>query len=100
VAVTHGVTMHGFALNVCPDLGHFELIDPCGIGDLGVTSVERLLGRSLDLVTVRRMLAEQFGAIFERTVRPAPTALWELIGSWGLLEARTTLGTEIRPIYS
>jgi lipoate-protein ligase B len=45
VAVSHGVTMHGFALNVCPDLDHFTLIDPCGIGDLGVTSVDRVLRR-------------------------------------------------------
>lgn len=100
VAVTHGVTMHGFAVNICPDLEHFALIDPCGIGDLGVTSVERLLGCAPDLEVVRGMLAEQFGQVFGRTVRPAPTALWELIGSWGLLEAGTAIRSEIRPIYS
>jgi lipoate-protein ligase B len=99
VAVTHGVTMHGFAVNICPDLGHFELIDPCGIGDLGVTSVERLLGRAPDLGIVRRRLAEQFSEVFGRSVRPAPTPLWELIGSWGLLEAPRP-SAEIRPIYS
>jgi lipoate-protein ligase B len=99
VAVTHGVTMHGFAVNICPDLGHFELIDPCGIGDLGVTSAERLLGAAPDLDHVRRLLAERFGRVFERTISPAPTSLWELIGSWGLLEvAPSTL--KIRPIHS
>ncbi len=87
VAVTHGVTMHGFALNVDPDLGHFELIDPCGIGDLGVTSVERLLGSAPDLDGVRESLARHFGAVFERTVVPCPPSLCELIESCGLLHS-------------
>lgn len=110
VAVTHGVTMHGFALNVRPNLDHFALIDPCGIGDLGVTSAERLLGAAPDLVAVRAALAEQFGAVFGRPVRPAPSDLWSLIGSWGLLESDCSLtaarpdgltGTsEFRPIHS
>jgi lipoate-protein ligase B len=99
IAVTHGVTMHGFALNVCPDLEHFTLIDPCGIGDLGVTSIERLLGAAPDLDLVRETLAEQFGEVFERTLVPAPTPLWELIGSWGLLEGRPGR-PEFRPIHS
>jgi lipoate-protein ligase B len=102
VAVSYGVTMHGFALNVCPDLRHFELIDPCGIGELGVTSAERLLGAAPDLAHVRCLVAEQFGAIFGRTIVPAPRELWELIGSWDLLDATAapTAMSEIRPIYS
>ncbi len=99
VAVSHGVTMHGFALNVSPDLDHFGLIDPCGIGDLGVTSVERLHGSSPDLTKVGHSLARQFAVVFDRTVRPAPTRLWELIGSWGF-EASAARPAEIRPIYS
>jgi lipoate-protein ligase B len=86
VAVTHGVTIHGFALNVCPDLEHFTLIDPCGIGDLGVISIERIAGTAPPLDDVRAALARQFGAAFGRTVRPAPATLWELIGSWRLLD--------------
>ena len=84
VAVTHGVTMHGFALNVCPDLEHFALIDACGIGELGVTSVERLLGAAPTLASVRQSLVEQFGRVFSRTIRPAPAEVWALIGSWGI----------------
>jgi len=42
---THrGVTLHGFALNLCPDLGYAALIDPCGLGARGVTSVLRETG--------------------------------------------------------
>ena len=83
VAVTHGVTMHGFALNVCPNLGHFELIDPCGIGGLGVTSVERAAGQCLDPIDVRRALAFHFGAVFGRAVVPAPEDLWRHLSTAG-----------------
>ncbi len=86
VAVTHGVTMPGVALNVCPDLDHFALIDPCGIGNLGVTSMERLLGAPPSLSDVERTLAHQFGEVFGRTIEAAPSTLWHLIGSWGLLD--------------
>ena len=98
VAVTHGVTMHGFALNVCPDLEHFSLIDPCGIGDLGVTSMARILAAPPDLDAVRTSLVRAFGNVFDRAVEPAPWPLWELIGSWGLVEQSPR--REIRPAYS
>lgn len=48
VAVKRKVTMHGFALNVDPDLTAFDLINPCGLGR-PVTSVARLLGRPVAL---------------------------------------------------
>ena len=44
VAVRRWVSYHGFALNVCPDLTHFELIHPCGLKGIQMTSVARLLG--------------------------------------------------------
>ena len=44
VRVSRNVTLHGLALNVAPDLGHFDWIVPCGIADRGVTSLARLLG--------------------------------------------------------
>lgn len=43
VAVRGGVTTHGFALNVAPDLGWYDAIVPCGIEDAGVTSMAVLL---------------------------------------------------------
>ena len=45
--VAKGVTMHGFALNVNPDLSYFDRIIPCGIADAQVTSMERELNRSI-----------------------------------------------------
>lgn len=60
VAVSGGVTTHGFALNVDPNLSHFRLINPCGITDRGVTSVARLLGRPVTVSEVRPMLVRSF----------------------------------------
>jgi lipoyl(octanoyl) transferase len=45
VRVRRWVTYHGVAVNVCPDLSHFEGIVPCGIDDAGVTSIAKFLAR-------------------------------------------------------
>ena len=52
IRVARGVTMHGFALNVEPDLTPFEAIVPCGIEDAAVTSLAIELGRSISLEEV------------------------------------------------
>lgn len=52
VRVAQGVTMHGFALNVNPDLSSFSSIVPCGITDAGVTSLEMELKRSITIEEV------------------------------------------------
>lgn len=44
VRVRRGVAMHGLALNVDPNLEHFGLIDPCGLGDRPVTSLRQVCG--------------------------------------------------------
>lgn len=52
IRVARGVTMHGFALNVEPDLTPFQVIIPCGIEDAAVTSLAIELGRSISLEEV------------------------------------------------
>jgi lipoyl(octanoyl) transferase len=52
IRVASGVTMHGFALNVAPNLNAFEAIIPCGISDASVTSLEVELGRSISVAEV------------------------------------------------
>jgi len=52
IRVAKGVTMHGFALNVNPNLSYFDRIIPCGIADAQVTSMERELSRSIALEEV------------------------------------------------
>ena len=69
IRVAQGVTMHGFALNVNPDLSAFNRIIPCGISDAGVTSMSAELGRAitLDEVTpvVERYMYEALAPIAE-----------------------------------
>lgn len=52
IRVAKGVTMHGFALNVSPDLTPFSTIIPCGISDASVTSMEIELNRKIDIEEV------------------------------------------------
>ena len=57
IRVAKGVTMHGFALNVNPDLSYFDRIIPCGIADAQVTSMEKELNRSISLEQVQEVIA-------------------------------------------
>ncbi len=67
VAVKEGVAMHGFALNVNTRLEDFSVIVPCGIRDKGVTSLQKLLGRTLAMDEVKARvvgaLREVFGEV-------------------------------------
>ncbi len=64
VKASRWITQHGFALNVAPDLSHFERIIPCGIHDYGVTSLARVLNRPVALAEVAPIVANAFGEIF------------------------------------
>jgi len=75
IRISRWVTSHGFALNVTTDLGHFDFIVPCGITDKGVTSLERLTGRSVEMEDVSAAVIEAFGEVFGAQVA-------EAIGTW------------------
>jgi lipoyl(octanoyl) transferase len=64
VKISRGVTMHGFALNVEPDMSAYDHIVACGITDRDVTSVARLLGRSVAMDEVRERVAHHFAKWF------------------------------------
>ena len=67
------ITMHGFALNVNTPLDYFNMIVPCGIPDKQVTSLEKELGRTVDMNEVKERVAHHFEAVFEASLEP-----WEI----------------------
>ena len=77
VGLRHWVTWHGFALNVSLDLRGFEVIVPCGLHGVEMTSVARELGEAgtapLD-ARVRRRVAETFSKAFGADGAPGPPA--------------------------
>ena len=70
VRVSRWVTMHGFAFNVTTDLNYFQLIVPCGIRGHGVTSLQKLLGRPVEMSAVVESVTRHFGDVFGRPALP------------------------------
>ena len=68
IRVQHWVTLHGFSLNVAPDLSHFSGIVPCGVSEqkFGVTSLADL-GRPVSMTEVDRALRAAFEPLFGAT---------------------------------
>lgn len=64
------VTWHGFALNVSTDLAFFDLIVPCGIPGVTMTSIERETGRPAPMSGVEGAVADAFGRVFGLSVEP------------------------------
>jgi lipoyl(octanoyl) transferase len=58
------VTMHGFAFNVNTDLSYFNNIIPCGIVNKKVTSLEKELGRKIDMNEVKEKVKNNFQKVF------------------------------------
>ena len=79
------VTWHGFALNVTTDLSYFDLIVPCGIDGVVMTSVARELGRDPDEAKVERTIASAFAEVFR------------LVPVNAALDARTASGETDEP---
>jgi lipoate-protein ligase B len=67
VAVKSWVTYHGFALNVAPELDHFNGIVPCGITDGTVSSLVRELDRPVSPADAKTALAVEFNHVFANT---------------------------------
>lgn len=76
VRIKRGVTLHGFALNVRPNMLHWSFITPCGITDGGVTSMALELQATPPMREVRERVADHFESLFD--VELVPTTLREL----------------------
>lgn len=64
VRVSRYVSMHGFALNVNTDMRYFNYINPCGFLTYGVTSLERELGKKIDMSEVKEVIKTKFNEIY------------------------------------
>jgi lipoyl(octanoyl) transferase len=65
VHISRWVTSHGFAYNVATDLRNFDLIVPCGIAGRKATSLEKLLGRAVNMSEVALEISRHFGDVFD-----------------------------------
>jgi lipoyl(octanoyl) transferase len=73
VHLSRWVTSHGFAYNISTDLAYFDLIVPCGITGKGVTSLERALGRPVDIKEARDRVVAHFAEIFGFEIKAVST---------------------------
>lgn len=64
IAVKHGYTFHGFSLNVTMDLVPFNWINPCGVPQMPVTSMEQVLGWAVPLAEVKARLRQIISDMF------------------------------------
>lgn len=68
IRVAKGVTTHGFAINVNPDLSAYDQIIPCGIVDAGVTSIAKELGRDVKIKDVLPLIEKHLLPALDRVI--------------------------------
>ncbi|EKE04493.1 MAG: hypothetical protein ACD_20C00057G0006 [uncultured bacterium] len=64
IGIKKGITMHGFALNINPDLSYFSKINPCGLNSSLVSSIKELKNPSISLVNIENLVIKNFFNIF------------------------------------
>lgn len=69
-AVKQGVTYHGLAFDVCTDLSYFQLINPCGMPGVAVTSVSRELGREARVDETKQPVRNAMIDVYDLDVAP------------------------------
>lgn len=68
IAVKRWVSFHGFALNINTDMKYFDLIVPCGLSDVQMTSMQKILKKSIPLNDVKESIIKNFGKGFDNTI--------------------------------
>ncbi len=80
IAVRKGISFHGFALNVNIDLSPFQMINPCGLQQVEITSMQKLLKRSIPMPHLKALTISLFQTMFHRSLKAIdPLALTELL---------------------
>lgn len=74
IGVKQWITYHGFALNIDSDLSYFDTIIPCGISNVEMTSLEKLLGKKVDRIKIRKEVLNSFFKIFSNGKQPLVAA--------------------------
>ena len=65
VRLSRWVTMHGFALNVMPEMSYYDSMIPCGIQEYGITSIYNLIDKEIDMFDISEILSKNFNKIFK-----------------------------------
>ena len=68
VRISRWVTMHGFAINVNPNMSYFDGMIPCGILEHGVTSLKEITGKNIDNNEIILKLMKHLNLLFKRNI--------------------------------
>jgi lipoate-protein ligase B len=64
ISIKRWITMHGIALNVCPNLDDFRVINPCGMAGVPVTSIKEVTGQEVSVQEVEDIVIGEYATIF------------------------------------
>ena len=67
VRISRWVTMHGFALNINPNMDYFDGMIPCGIQNYGVTSIKDLIHKNVSQLDLIKVIVKEFNHVFNKT---------------------------------
>jgi len=75
VAASGWVTYHGLALNANVDLSYFDMINPCGLKNISMTSMKQILCKEVDTEKLKKRLISRFGDVFETLNKESSAAI-------------------------
>ena len=82
IAVRKGISFHGLALNVMPDLSFFQIIHPCGLKGVKVTAMAAFLEREISMTQMKDLMVRHFQKIFDIILdQMKPDDFWTMMRS-------------------